>query len=301
MSGARKKTRAAGKAVNAGRSRKRGAPRRKVVPVWRRRRFLASLSSLVLVAGLGGGWWLWNGGTGLRLFEKVRWELIALSGKAGFRVDEILVVGREKTSRKELLGAIRLERGAPILAFDLGEARKRIERLSWVKTATVERMLPKTVFLRVEERRPMALWQVDGRFSLIGWDGAVILKKGIEKFADLPVIVGKGAPKRAAALLLMLGEQPDLMPMVRSAVWVGGRRWNLRLAGGIDVRLPETAPERAWARLAEYERSHQVLGRGVKVLDLRIPDRLILRETPAKSFRQDKPKTLSPSATGRDT
>ncbi len=301
MSDKRKKARTPGKAVDAGKGRKRGAPRRKVVPVWRRRRFLASVSGVALVAGLAGGWWLWSGGTALRLFEQARWGLIALSGEAGFRVDEILVVGREKTSRKELLEAVRLERGAPILAFDLGEARKRIERLSWVKTATVERMLPDTVFLRVRERTPMALWQVDGRFSLIGRDGAVILKEGVEGFADLPVIVGKGAPEQAAALLEMLGKQPGLMAMVRSAVWVGGRRWNLRLAGGIDVRLPEKSPERAWARLAEYERSHRVLGRGVKVLDLRVPDRLIVRENPAKRLRRDKPETFPPAASGRET
>ncbi len=298
MSDKRKKTKVA---VDIKRGRKRGIPRRKVVPVWRGRRFTASVSGLILASGMAAGWWLWNDGTVPRLFEKVRWGLIALSGEAGFRVDEILVVGREKTSRKELLEAVRLERGAPILAFDLGEARKRIESLSWVKTATVERMLPDTVFLRVEERRPMALWQVNGRFSLIGWDGVVILKKGIEKFADLPVIVGKGAPEQAATLFGMLGEQPDLMTMVRSAVWVGGRRWNLRLTGGIDVRLPETSPERAWARLAEYDRTHRVLSGGVKVLDLRIPDRLILRKNPVKTLRQGKPGKLSPRATGRDT
>jgi cell division protein FtsQ len=72
--------------------------------------------------------------------------------------------------------------------------------------------------------------------------------------------------------------QPELMVRVRAAVRVGGRRWNLRLDNGIDVRLPEDDPEQAWARLAEYERRHRILARDVRVLDLRLPDRLIVRK-----------------------
>ena len=71
---------------------------------------------------------------------------------------------------------------------------------------------------------------------------------------------------------------PELMPRVKAAVWVGDRRWNLRLTGGIDVRLPEEDPTAAWMRLAEYEKAHQVLQRDVQVLDLRVPDRLIVRK-----------------------
>jgi len=70
------------------------------------------------------------------------------------------------------------------------------------------------------------------------------------------------------------------MRLVKAAVRVGGRRWNLRLKGGIDVRLPENNTAAAWNRLAKYEKSHQVLERNIRILDLRIPDRLIVRETP---------------------
>ena len=61
---------------------------------------------------------------------------------------------------------------------------------------------------------------------------------------------------------------------------VGGRRWNLRFAGGIDVRLPEENAAQAWARLAELERKQRLLGRDVIVVDMRLPDRLVVRTTP---------------------
>jgi cell division protein FtsQ len=64
---------------------------------------------------------------------------------------------------------------------------------------------------------------------------------------------------------------------VRSAVWVGGRRWNLRLDDGIDIRLPEENAQSAWTRLATLERDQRVLSRDIIAIDLRIRDRLVVR------------------------
>ena len=71
-----------------------------------------------------------------------------------------------------------------------------------------------------------------------------------------------------------------LRPRVAAAVLVRGRRWNVRLAGGIDVRLPEDDPRAAWAQLARMQREHGVLERDVIAIDLRMPDRLVVRTAP---------------------
>ena len=197
----------------------------------------------------------------------------------GFTVEDVLVVGRSQTTRDDLVRAVRLARGAPILSYDLAEARKRVEVLPWVMSASVERMLPDTILLSVVERQPLALWQSKGRFQLIDHEGKVIARQSIERFSDLLVVVGKDAPEHAAQLLRILQTQPYLMDMAMSAVRVGGRRWNVRLKGDIDVRLPAERAEAAWSRLAEYENRHGILSRDVKVLDLRLPDRLIVRRT----------------------
>ncbi len=260
-----------------------GKPRRRVRTIFTRGRVTAALVSLLIILGTGGAWWSVSTGQLERAVAKSKWHLIAASVRLGFRVEEILVVGRQETPRAELLKAIRLSRGAPILAFDIQLAKKRVERLPWVRRARVERMLPDTVLLDVEERQPLALWQNKGTFALIDHDGEIILREGLERFADLVVVVGEGAPGQAAGLLETLGHEPELMPLVKAAVWVGGRRWNLRLTGNIDVRLPEKDARGAWARLAEYERVHRVLERDVQVLDLRLPDRLIVRKAPRPS------------------
>ena len=74
-----------------------------------------------------------------------------------------------------------------------------------------------------------------------------------------------------------LASQPSLIHRVEAAVRVGDRRWNVRLAGGVDVRLPEIDAAGAWARLAEFQRTHRLLERDLRTVDLRLPDRLIVR------------------------
>lgn len=75
----------------------------------------------------------------------------------------------------------------------------------------------------------------------------------------------------------MLATEPELQQQVTAAVWVGYRRWNLYLADGITVLLPETDAAAAFARLADYQRGHALLNRNVATIDMRFADRLIVQ------------------------
>jgi cell division protein FtsQ len=224
--------------------------------------------------------WLWHSGW---IGRQVEWALAAgyqLTADAGFAVDQVLVEGRGRTARAAILSALRVQRGTPILAVDPETARNRLEALPWIAQATVERRLPKLLYLRLTERKPLALWQLDGKLSVIDRAGRVIPGVPAKRFARLPLVVGPGAPKQAAALLAMLEREPTLKPLVDAAVRVGGRRWNLQLQGGIDVRLPEEDPAEAWSQLARLERDHGLLARDVVTIDLRLPGRLVVRTAP---------------------
>lgn len=258
----------------------RGPARRRVVPLWRTK-WATGVASLAVAGGIGAGiWWIVDSGVAAAAYRKT--HAAALSGTValGFRIEEILVTGRSETPQKDLLAAVGLHRGAPIFAFDPDAARAKIEALPWVKSATVERMLPNTVVLRIRERRPLAIWQSEGRFALIDGEGRIIKRDGLEHYPGMLLVVGEDAPSHTADLVRMLAVEPALRDRVKAAVRVGGRRWNVRLKNDVDIRLPEENPAEAWKRLAEYERRHGVLERDVQMLDLRIPDRLIVRKAP---------------------
>ena len=86
---------------------------------------------------------------------------------------------------------------------------------------------------------------------------------------------------------------------VSAAVRVDGRRWNLRIDNAIDVLLPQQQPAEAWTRLGQLERSSQLLKRDVQVVDMRLPDRLVLRvhaPPPPEAGPSKKPRGSGKSA-----
>ncbi len=245
----------------------------------------------IFAVALGGPTWLWRSGWIADSWREARVSAVTVSAEIGLTVKEVLLEGRTHAPRAGVLKALGLKIGDPIMGFDIALVRDRIEALPWIESAAVERRLPGVVRVRIVEREPIALWQRKGVLSLVGRDGVPITNLKLARFRDLLVIVGRDAPRHATNLLVMLASEPALRKRVRAAVRVGARRWNLRLDNGIDVRLPENEAAAAWARLADLDRRHGLLGNDIDTIDLRIPDRLIVRtrtDRPLKILAGDK-------------
>ena len=242
-----------------------------------------SLSTVGILAGLG--WHTANNGVVNRLLLAGEVGFREISVWTGLAVRDVMVSGRDRTARSELLRAIGIKAGDPILTIDLEGAHSRIVALAWVKQVRVERRLPDTVFVSLVEREPMALWQRNGKLHLIDRDGGLIPSAEVEKFSDLPIVIGQDAPPRVRDVLAMLSGEPDLRQRVRAVTWVGERRWDVRVDDRINVQLPELAPFEAWAELARMEREHGVLRRDVIAIDMRLRDQLVVRVAPETAAR----------------
>ena len=199
---------------------------------------------------------------------------------AGLRVTDVVIEGRANTPEPLLRAALGVSIGDPILGFSVELARQRLETLSWVEHATVERRLPGTVVLFLQERRPFAIWQNQGKFVLIDRNGQLVANQNVAEFRQLPLVVGPGAPAAAAMLVDALTDRPDLQKRVIAAVRVGERRWNLRLNNGADVMLPEGHEVQALDRLMQLQQQHALLDRPLAAIDMRLGDRLVLRPRP---------------------
>ncbi len=220
-----------------------------------------------------------------------------VSAGFGLAVREVLVQGRGESPGKDVLAALDVKRGSPILAFDPHAAKARLEELPWVRKATVERRLPDTVFVRLEERVPMALWQRDGKLTLVDRDGVPVPSADPARFGQLPQIIGDGAPVNAPAILAITAAEPDLRARVAALSFVGGRRWTVIFDNGAEVQLPEQDAGRAWAKFAAMQRSQNVLAHDVANIDLRLPDRTVVRLSPGVT----PPKAAPIRKSGKDT
>jgi cell division protein FtsQ len=235
---------------------------------------------------------LWYTGKADKWLAIAEAESIRLSADLGMTVKNIEVSGREKTDPNALLAAIGKKPGTPIITFDVDAARERIEQLSWVRTATVERQLPDTLIVSIVERKPLALWQTEDRgHVLIDGDGEQLQNYELGDYLDLPVLVGEDAPQNAAKMLQTLQSIPDLYAKVTGAQRIGQRRWNIQLSNGRFIRLPEHDMAKAWQRLETLVAEHGLLDRDVLIVDLRLPDRTFVRLTPgAAEKRRNPPK-----------
>ncbi len=282
-----------GKARKAAAAKRSPPPRRKPPPRWRRPALAGAVIALSVVACASGAYRLWQSDYPRLALAWAGQGAERAQLAAGLALDEVILWGRQETPMNEVREALGVRRGQAIFGVDLAAARKRLEAVGWIETARVARRPPDLLEVWIVERTPLALWQRRGKLVLIGRGGAVITAEGLERFRELPIVVGEGAPAHAWELLGVLGREPELFRQVEAAVRVGDRRWNLRLQSGVEVRLPEGGEAEAWSRLARLERRHKILERRLVAIDLRLPDRLVVRLAPggAARFRDPGEKT----------
>jgi cell division protein FtsQ len=237
-----------------------------------------------LIAGIGAGALLSGWSPAGTSSQDLTSAVLSVTGELGLVVDNIEVEGRTTTDIATILAALGAHAGTPILAVSPTRAKEQLEALPWVRSASIERRLPGTLHVRLVERKPLAVWQHDGKQELIDRDGTVIPVTDLSRFAKLPTVVGGDEARHGAASLIeLLANEPDLAARVTAIVLVGDRRWNLRVDNAIDVLLPEDDAAGAWTKLARLERTNQVLQRDVQTVDMRLPDRLVMRVSdPAK-------------------
>ncbi|MDH5749679.1 MAG: hypothetical protein OEY85_10260, partial [Rhodospirillales bacterium] len=87
-------------------STKRNRPRRRVTPFWRRRSTRVGAAIIAVVVSIGGVLHLWQSGSFNRAGDHIKWKMVAVSESLGFTVNDILVVGRKETSKKNLRDAV---------------------------------------------------------------------------------------------------------------------------------------------------------------------------------------------------
>jgi cell division protein FtsQ len=279
----------------------RPARRRPVRFAWLKRKYVTIAGSCLVGLGalVGGAIWLDRADVAGRIAAtggELRQQALRTTARAGLGVRTITVTGREQTRAAEIVAALGVREGAPLLGFDTAAARTELERLPWIRSAAVERRFPDTVLVRLTERQPMALWQTQGRFAVVDTEGKEIGKVDPGAFRHLVVVVGEDAPRHTQGLLALLAAEPDLKKHVTAAIRVAGRRWDLVLTNDIRVQLPEQEIGAAWQKLADAARRERLLDRAISQIDLRAPDRMTLRVMAAAD---PAPPPASPAARPR--
>ncbi|WP_041801957.1 cell division protein FtsQ/DivIB [Rhodopseudomonas palustris] len=218
----------------------------------------------------------------------------AVANVAGFRITNVAISGRKQLTHDEVLAIGGVTGRSSLLFLDAATVRDKLKANPWIADATVLKLYPGQLTIDITERSAFARWQLQGRLAVIADDGAVLEPYVARRFASLPLVVGKGAETHCKDFIALLQRYPQVNSVVMAAVYVGERRWNLRLRNGLDIRLPENEVGNALATLSKLDAEDRLLSRDIVAVDMRLPDRLTVRlsEDAAKAreelFNKDK-------------
>jgi cell division protein FtsQ len=96
---------------------------------------------------------------------------------ARFRIqssDDIEISGVRNASRAQVMEIAGSDIGRNVFFVPLDERRQQLERIPWVQSASVMRLLPNRIAVYIAERTPVAKVQIGSRISLVDANGVVL-------------------------------------------------------------------------------------------------------------------------------
>ncbi len=140
---------------------------------------------------------------------------------------DIHVEGVVHARRSEVLDVFAEDAGRSLYLLPVEERRRKLLGVDWVKDATVSRVWPNQVHVRIQERTPVAFVRLaprrgsgPGRIALIDEQG-VLLEPPARTRYDLPVVTGiseeqgeQARSQRVRSMLRLVGELGELAGQV---------------------------------------------------------------------------------------
>lgn len=128
--------------------------------------------------------------------------------------DNIEISGVHNASRAHVMEVAGADIGRNVFFVPLEERQKQLEKIPWVESATVMRLLPNRISVDIHERTPVAFVQIGSRISLIDGSGVVMgMPANRQTKYSFPVVHGisdtEPLSSRAAAMQIynqMAGE-----------------------------------------------------------------------------------------------
>ena len=119
--------------------------------------------------------------------------------------DNIEITGVQNASHAQVMDVVGADIGRNIFFVPLDERKRQLERIPWVESAAVMRLLPNRIAIHIQERTPVAFVQIGPKTNLIDAGGVVMGMPASRQIKySFPVIQGmtesEPLSSRAAAM-----------------------------------------------------------------------------------------------------
>lgn len=186
----------------------------------------------------------------------------------------------------------------PVSSFDVDliKIRERAEALDAVETAELRVRAQGVLQVVIVERDPVVIWRTEDGLTMLDATGHRVA--GLAARADrpdLPLIAGQGADAATGEALELLAAAEPILPRLRGLVRMGERRWDIVLDRDQRLMLPADGPVAALERLIALDQAEDLLARDITAVDLRVPQRPVLRLAPDALSDLRRARGLTPA------
>ncbi|GHM59297.1 MAG: hypothetical protein sL5_02900 [Candidatus Mesenet longicola] len=191
----------------------------------------------------------------------------------GLSIDIISSQGNHFVSKKEVLKFI--DKSKPILFISLSKIKRNIELSSrWIKNVNIQRILPNTIAISIEEHKPFAIWHHGNQFSVIDSTGYVIINDYY--VGGLVPIFGNDALSELDFVQAVINSNTELSRQISSFNYMQG--WNIVFNNGLEIKLPQDNPNHAWNCLKRLHDESNIMKNNWKAIDLRTQNKIFIKK-----------------------
>jgi cell division protein FtsQ len=182
----------------------------------------------------------------------------ALLGSSLLVVRHIEVIGNHQVTSAQVRHQAGIKMGTPLARLSEQRITARVDRIPWVKSASVTRSWPDTVVIRIHERTPELAVASGGQFELVDVTGIVVRTQatrpsGVPLLASPPARLRDSPAIRAAVSVLgsLPGTIRHRVTSVTTTTTGVSESVTLRLRSGVRVLWGGTGRSAAKARELE--------------------------------------------------
>ena len=159
---------------------------------------------------------------------------------------------------------------------------ERIDKFNFIENITIKKKYPSIINIKFKTTNLIAIIYLDQKKYFIGQNGNFILAKQISNEKKLPTVFGKLTPDDYISLQTKLLNQKIDTNQIIKYYFHKNKRWDLYFANGTVIQLPNKNISKALNLFKEFKLNNKI---EIKtIVDLRIQNRLILRNEQKKTF-----------------
>lgn len=152
------------------------------------------------------------------VFLVILWMLLTFVRSDYFSLETIVVNGHVRTTEEKIKAALQVSEGENIWRIRPSQLQERLQSIPRISSAKVERRLPRTLVVSVQEKKTLILVPYREHLLEVGMDGQVLGSTRERQEFFLPLLTGTGPVEISVGQTLLSGIRLDAVRTVMIAL-----------------------------------------------------------------------------------